>query len=457
VQIRSRLTLQFSILVSTIVLLSFLLVYFFFKQLIEKDFDNRLRDKAITSAILLLKVDRVDSALLKVIDRTSRDNLYAENVTLYDSANKEIYTNNDTAHFEISAGLLDQIRKQKVHYFQQRDYNIIGIEYNNLDDNYVIIAGAINLQGKVRLADLRVLMTTLFVLLLMVVAISGWIYSGRALRPIQKVMEQADGISPIDLSKRLHESKHQDEIGKLITIFNKMLQRIEHAFRHQKTFVANVSHELKNPLTKITSQLEVTLLNERSKEEYRNTIESVLDDIKDLNQLSISLLELARIDREENSFTMSLVRMDEILWEVRDKVESFDSNYKVNVEIESMPEDENRLCINGNPHLLKIALQNVIENACKFSENKNCLVNLKCLPQKVQIHVIDQGPGIEKKDLNNVFQPFYRADATSKIRGYGIGLPLSQRILSIHRGEIKVQSQNGQGTRMILDFPLADF
>lgn len=456
-QIRSRLTLQFTLLVSTIVLLSFFLVYFFTKQLIERDFDNRLRDKAITSAILLLKVDRLDSALLKVIDRAKRDNLYGENITIYDDANKEIYTNNDTTQFNIPQGLLDQVRVEGVHYFKQRDYDILGFLYKDETHNYVIIAGAINLQGKVRMADLRTLLTTLFVLMTLIVGLTGWIYAGRALLPIQKVMLEADGISPIDLSNRLQESKHQDEIGKLITIFNKMLERIEHAFRHQKTFVANVSHELKNPLTKITSQLEVTLLSERSKEEYRNTIESVLEDIRELNQLSVSLLDLARLDREENSFTMTKVRLDEIVWDVRDRVESFDPDYKVQLEIDNMPEDEDRLCIHGNPHLLKTAIQNVIENACKFSVDKKATVVLSCKPDSVQIQVYDRGPGIEKKDIVKVFQPFYRADAASKTKGYGIGLPLSQRIISIHKGRIEVDSSSGIGSRFLLDFPLAEF
>jgi len=456
VQIRSRLTLQFTLLVGTIVLLSFFLVYFFTKQLIEQDFDNRLRDKAITSAILLLKVDRVDSALLKVIDRAKRDNLYGENITVYDDFNREIYTNNDTTHFDISPALINQVRSEGMHYFQQRGFDIVGFLYKDQTHNYVVIAGAINLQGKVRLADLRTLLLTLFTIMMMLVALTGWFYASRALRPIQKVMMEADGISPIDLSKRLHESKHPDEIGKLITIFNKMLERIENAFRHQKTFVANVSHELKNPLTKITSQLEVTLLSERPKEEYRATIESVLEDIKELNQLSVSLLDLARLDREENSFTMARVRMDEILWEVRETVESFDAEYKVNIEIKNMPEEESRLYINGNLHLLKTALQNVIENACKFSFDKKATVSLSCPPDRVQVCVQDQGPGIAGKDIVNVFQPFYRADGASKIKGYGIGLPLSQRIISIHKGSVEVDSEPGKGTRVILEFPVAE-
>jgi signal transduction histidine kinase len=213
-------------------------------------------------------------------------------------------------------------------------------------------------------------------------------------------------------------------------------------------FVSNVSHELKNPLTNITSQLEVTLLNEREKEEYRETIESVLEDIRSLNHLSNSLLDLARLTRESDSFTMARVRLDEILWETRESISTIDVNYKVEVEIIDMPEDERRLYVNGNPYLLKVAFQNIIENACKFSEEGTAHIKLSCQKNSLIVEVANNGPGINRKDLDNVFQPFFRADATSKIKGYGVGLPLSQRIISIHKGQIGIESTPETGTRV---------
>jgi signal transduction histidine kinase len=268
-------------------------------------------------------------------------------------------------------------------------------------------------------------------------------------------MSQVEDISPQDLSKRLQETQQPDEIGKLITIFNRMLTRIENGFSLQRTFVANVSHELKNPLTKITSQLEVTLLKDRDKEEYQTLIQSVLEDIKELNQLSNSLLELARLNRDESSFSMNRIRLDEILWEVRESVQGLDSAYQVLVDINELPEDESRLYINGNQHLLKTAIRNVVENACKFSAERKAFVSLRCDANILAIHVSDRGPGIAKEDLGQVFQPFFRADATSKTKGYGIGLSLSQRIISLHRGEMTIESKVGEGTLIKMAFLIA--
>ncbi len=189
--------------------------------------------------------------------------------------------------------------------------------------DYVVVAAAVDINWTARLKDLQTLLTVAYLIVIAVVFISGWIYSGRALRPIKRIMDEVKGISPQNLDQRLKESPYEDEMGKLILIFNELLERIAKAFQLQKMFVSNVSHELKNPLTNITSQLEVTLLKERSKEDYHQTIESVLEDIRGLNQLSNSLLELARLTREQDSFTMTRVRLDEIIWDVRDFMSTY--------------------------------------------------------------------------------------------------------------------------------------
>jgi signal transduction histidine kinase len=453
-QIRTRLTLQFTVLVSAIVLLSFFLVYYFWSQLIEREFEKRLREKGVTLAVLLLKVNQIDSTLLTIIDRAKADNLYRENIVVLDSLDRMLYVNTDKFELTVDTALFARVRKEREIKFHQGEFNVLGFMFRE-KGNYVVIAGAVNREGVQRLADLRTLLITLFVVMVAFVGFAGWVYSGRALRPIQKVMSEVEGISPLDLSKRVQDTGQPDEIGKLVAIFNRMLSRVEGAFSLQKTFVANVSHELKNPLTKVTSQLEVTLLKERDKAEYRATITSVLEDIKELNQMSNSLLELAQLSRGESSFSMAPVRLDEILWEVRERLEAVETNYQVNLELRDLPEDESKLYVNGNPHLLKTAFRNIIENACKFSPEKKSQVVLTCHEERLVVAVIDRGPGIGEQDLQRVFEPFFRADATSRTKGYGIGLSLSQRIIALHKGTIEIDSKEGKGTMVRVTFPIA--
>lgn len=445
-QIRLRLTIQFSVVVFSFLLVCFAAIYFYTYQNNRQQFHQRLDDKAVTSATLLLRIDQVDSSLLKAIDRAKRDVLFMENITIYDSTDREVYTNNDTVNFVLPAGLLGGVRRDRVRYFTLGDFEVSGIVFNNKKDEYVILAGAKDTNGDRMLANLRTLLIGLLGIAMIIVILAGWIYAGRALKPINVLISEIQSITERELDKRLQKRKHNDEIGKLIHIFNDLLARIDRAFELQRSFVSNVSHELKNPLTKITSQLEVTLLNERTKDEYKETISSVLDDTRELNILSTSLLDLASVHEESRTFSMTQVRVDEILWEVLEHVKSLNPAYETEIVNLELPDKSEKLSIYGNPFLLRTALINIVENACKFSFDHKARVSLVCSNHLIHIRISDQGPGMNDDDLQNIFQPFFRADRTSKIKGYGIGLSLSQRIIRIYDGKIEVNSKLGVGT-----------
>ena len=444
--LRTKLTILFSALCSIILLLAFLAIYGFSDNFLENEYEKRLTDKAITTAVLLLKVDQIDSSLLKTIDRAKKDNLYLENISILNSQNKEIYTNNDSIHFSFSQATLTQIRKEKEFYFKDGDFDVVGITYPHDSLEYLILAGAVDVQRQEKMRQLGTLLISMLLILVSLVTLVGWIYAGRALAPIQRVIHQAESLSTTDLSQRLSESETQDEIGTLITIFNRLLTRIENAFTLQKTFVANVSHELKNPLTKITSQLEVTSLKERGIVEYQQIIKSVLEDVKELNHLSNSLLDLATLSEDTRSFTMSTIRLDEIIWEAREKILTNSPEYDIEFTINEMPEDERQMMVKGNPYLMRTAFINLIENACKFSFDRKAIISLLSSEGEITVRVINRGPGIPSESASKVFQPFYRSDNTAKVKGYGIGLPLAEKIIAIHQGTLELESILGETT-----------
>lgn len=446
-QIRTRLTLQFVLLVSAILLLSFLAIYFFARWQWKRDFETRLSDKAITSATLLLQVDQVDSALLKVIDRAKRDFLFRENISILDARNTEIYTNNDTIDFKLSPGQLAQVRKTRRLTFALEPYSVIGMVFVNRQKEYVVIAGAINREAQQNLKLLQNLLASTLVFWIGVVGLAGWIYAGRALRPIQRLMEQVQTITTTNLNKRLAGADRPDEIGKLAFIFNQLLERLDNAFALQKTFVANVSHELRNPLTRVTSQLEVTLLKPRSSEDYRSTIASVLDDIRELNQLTNVLLDLAKVTQGK-AFTMSELRLDELIWDARQAVLDADQHFSIRIAFDAMPEDTDRLRMSGNAHLLRTAIMNLLENACKFSPDHQADVVLKISATDLCLSVsntVADGAQLAG-ETTRIFEPFYRIRGDIQTKGYGIGLSLVQRIVAIHKGRIEFSCTDNHAT-----------
>jgi signal transduction histidine kinase len=450
--LRTRLTLLFSLLCSGILIISFGLIYYFSSSYLQEEYLKRISDKAVTAAVLLLKVDAVDSALLKIIDRSKQDNLHLENITVFDPENKEIYTNNDTVFFRFTTDLFREIRAKEKIAYQEDGFDVVGFTFPQAAGTHIVIAGAVDLQRPHTLRQLRNLLFFLGLGLVAIVTLAGWIYAGRALSPIKKVIRQIEGLSSTDLSKRLDQHHSPDEIGTLITIFNNLLARLESAFTLQKTFVANVSHELKNPLTKITSQLEVITLKERNSEEYLGIIKSVLDDVRELNHLSNSLLDLATLNDDQRSFTMSNVRLDEVIWDAREKALAMNQKFEVEVTIDKMPETETRLIVLGNPYLLRTAFINLIENACKFSPDGRAEIALLWSESDISIRILNRGIGVPKTVIAKVFQPFYRANPTSAVKGYGIGLPLAEKIIAIHKGTLEMESIPNESTVVTVAF-----
>lgn len=453
-KIRTRLIIQFTLLVSGLFLLAFAGIYWFRSWDLEQAFYKRLRQKAITTAELYLKVDEVDTELLKVIDQSNRDVLPKENVTIYDFKNDPIYQSNDSIKFNISDNLLKVIRLQKEVKFTQGQFKVIGLVYVDLYDRVVSVAGAVDTNGEQELKNLRQILIWGYVVVVGFAGLMGRFFAQRALKPISDVMDELDATMPQDLSNRLKIQNEEDEIGRLAAKFNELLERIEQAFKRQNTFISNVSHELKNPLTKMVAQLEVSLLKERSVGEYQDTMRSVLDDIRNLNQLSNALLELAKVSDKEGDFLYTKVRIDETLWEARELLVQTPKSYRVLVNFPDQLDDEELLEINGNPHLLRTAFVNLMENGCKFSANKTVSVTMRCLKNEIQLDFLNEGPTIPPNDLALIFQPFYRADNTAGEKGYGVGLSLVQRIVKLHNAKISVVSTQGQ-TVFSVHFPYA--
>lgn len=454
-QIRTRLTLQFTLLVSCILLISFVAIYYFSYKNVKEDFYDRLRSKAEGTASLLLKVKEIDNELLRIIDGTNRDQIFNDNMIIFDEENRVIYTNiipPAQPAISVSNYWLDEIRKAGEIRYSDGDYEVIGLYYKYPYNRSVVLFAGQDLYGKANLANLRAVLAIIFLVVTAVVALAGWLFAQRAIAPITRVMNELEGILPQNLGVRLKTNNNKDEIGRLTDTFNKLLDRIENAFKVQKTFVANVSHELKNPLTKINSQLEVVLLKDREPETYRQTISSVLEDIKDLSLLSDSLLELAKVSDDRKDLLTEKVRIDDLLLDIREKMLKMRTDYNVGINLGELPEDDSWLELQGNSGLLKTAFLNLMDNGCKFSPDHTVNVILSVEPHEIAVGVGNNGEPIPEHDQPQIFHPFFRSNKTAGVKGYGIGLSLAERIVRLHGGYIGLQTRQ-EGTVFTVHFP----
>ena len=453
-EIRKKLIYQFTGIVAFILLFSLIAIYFSFSQARKEEFYDRLGRKAKLVAQMLIDIEEIDLDLLKRIERNNPSNLHAEKIVIYNYKNKKIYSTDDENLLKISGDRIKQVRLEKETRFRQGAHEVYGQLYTGHFDRIVVFAAATDIFGINKLKWLRIIMFFVFVLSLGIVYFAGRLFAARALSPISNIVQQVKSIEASNLDARLDEGNDKDEIAHLAKTFNKMLERLESAFRTQKNFIANASHELRTPLTVITGQLEVVLMKARSNEEYLEILILVLNEIKNLNLLSNKLLLLAQASTDQARLNFNPVRIDDILWKARNEIISRHENYLIDIDFGEGIDDDSKLSVSGNETLLKTALSNLMDNACKYSENHRAEVKMDASGDWLVLRFIDEGIGISDNEMKLIFQPFYRSKNALNISGHGIGLSLVEKIVSLHKGKINFSSKLGKGSSFTVHFPI---
>jgi signal transduction histidine kinase len=222
-----------------------------------------------------------------------------------------------------------------------------------------------------------------------------------------------------------------------------MLTNLEIAFKSQEDFVSNASHELRTPLTVMMGESEYIISRERKKQDYVNHISGIITDLKKINSLLNNLLELAQVTSDK-TISFSKVRIDEVVFNAIYQIKTKYQGRKIVPKI-LYPELENDLFIYGNDGLVTIAFQNLLENACKFS-NDDINIEFLITDNYINILIEDSGIGIPSDELESINRPFKRASNAKYIGGFGIGLSLVVKIIELHKATVDIKSKVNEGT-----------
>jgi len=231
-----------------------------------------------------------------------------------------------------------------------------------------------------------------------------------------------------------------------------MLDRLETSFEIQTNFINNASHELKTPITTIIAEAEIMLLKEREKEEYITSLENIYRQSSKLGSLTESLLKLTQTGYDGTKQVQNMVRMDDLLFEVKTDLDNFFPDNKVSIKLDVSAKDSSYLSIPCNKNLLELAINNIVANGVKYSDNKEVFVNLSATKDIIKIVISDIGIGIPSEDIPHLYEPFFRGKEASKYIGYGLGLPLAMKIIRMHNGELQIQSEKDKGTIVTILF-----
>ncbi|GAB4021558.1 HAMP domain-containing sensor histidine kinase [Spirosoma migulaei] len=450
--LRNRLTLLFTAIVSVLLALFCLLLYVVARQYVSNEFQTRLQSEALTAGHLLVGREPVGPTLFKLIDKNQLTVLPQEEIIIYNNHNQLIYESG-TDYLTVTPGILKRVRQVRTLHWRDNERDVVGIFFTENQTPSVIFASAVDTFGGRTIQNLAYILAIGWFLMTALMVVAGRFYAGRTLQPINQINRRMDEITASNLSLRLPEGASGDELTQLAQRFNRMLTRLEEAFSLQRSFVSHASHELRTPLTAITGQLEVSLLAEDEPDELRATLHSVLDDVRGLNRMVNGLLSLAKANMDESSVPMGRVQLDTLLDQVRLDFQRLQPNYTIHVHLIPPDAPDSLWQLIGSEPLLRTAFFNLIDNGGKFSPDHTVSVTLSSNSKSVQLSVHNAGSTIPADQLTAIFIPFQRGRNASGQPGYGIGLPLAERIIRLHQGHIQVDSSADAGTTFTVTLP----
>ncbi len=275
----------------------------------------------------------------------------------------------------------------------------------------------------------------------------------RIVKPIKNIIKTTEKITTDDLSQRIVEPKSDDELKTLTQIINQMLDRLENSFDNQSKFVSDASHELRTPLAIIKGYAEIIKKRRFADEEiFEESIDSIINETENMKNLVQKLLFLAKGEISKINTNFQIIEMKEFIQQIYNDTEVSTKTHKIYLERDDVYE------VKADVTLLQQAIRALLENAMKYSEKgTNVYIKSSIIDGKNgAVSIRDEGVGISEEDARRIFDRFYRVDdsRTKATGGTGLGLAIVKRIVELHKGEIKINSELGKGTEISIVLPL---
>ncbi|UII77845.1 HAMP domain-containing histidine kinase [Flagellimonas sp. HMM57] len=453
-KIRNKITLIFVLLTAMLLLSVFLFIYFSVENYTQNEFYLRLKQRVSIAAQAYLEEDELSTSIYEDIRKKHLRTLPNEKEKIL-KVNLDERSLISHSQSPLQPEFFDDVFNNGHAEVKIKNNYYTAILYKDNQGDFIVVLSAEDLYGSAKMQNLTRTLLTAFTLSLILLFVIGRYYAKEVLKPILVITGQVNKIRAKNLHLRLATEHKKDELGELSRTFNTMLDRLETSFEMKSNFVHNASHELRNPLTAIIGQTEVSLNKARKEPEYIEALQTIEKEALRLDELINALLDLAHTEHDSKGLIIENIRADELLMEVKMSFDSLISN-KINCNFQFLPQNSNTLVFRGNNGLMKVALLNILDNALKYSTNGTVDLSLQVEDNGILFSIKDKGIGIPKEDLKNVFEPFYRGSNARGYKGFGFGLALSQKIIRLHGGELKIYSEIEKGTHVLVQLPNTD-
>ncbi|MCP3773856.1 HAMP domain-containing histidine kinase [Paenibacillus sp. MZ04-78.2] len=286
--------------------------------------------------------------------------------------------------------------------------------------------------------------------------LGGLLLAGRLLRPVQSITDTMRSIQKNGLQERVPFYDNKDEISALAHVFNEMMDQLETSFRKQKQFVEDASHELRTPISIISGHL--SMLNRWGKRDpvlVDESLRASLEELERLKGLVQELLELTRAEHASPDGVAELCDLGETIAQIVKNVSIVHPEFEITTDMDALKGVHIRLV----PNHIKQILLILLDNAVKYSVERNKIHVSAVLIKDTMLRIVirDYGMGIPKAEVEHVFDRFYRVDkARSRKRGgSGLGLSIAKRLVEKYHGDIRLESEENQGTTVTVQLPFS--
>jgi signal transduction histidine kinase len=272
----------------------------------------------------------------------------------------------------------------------------------------------------------------------------------KTLKPLQAIIDEISKIEDSSSNMQLYEKYNTTEYSVLAHAINTILKKLNTSLIRTKHFNAKVSHELRTPLTIIRGEIEVALLKERMPDDYKAILKSTLEEVDTLQSITDNMLLLTKLDFQAMHIKKLQIRVDKMIQEVISSslIQAESKSIRIIPQLESITFPMEEI-------LIKQSIKNLINNAIKYSpRNTTININLYRESEHMIIEVYDEGYGIPKEDIENLFKPYFRSSISEleEISGEGLGLAIVYNTLQLHHAEVTVKSEINRGTQFKLLF-----
>jgi signal transduction histidine kinase len=314
----------------------------------------------------------------------------------------------------------------------------------NENGKVVALIQVATFENELRIIRNRMIIFNLFLLpLIMLLVVAASIFlAKKSFKPINSIIETAEQISAKRLARRIdNDAKPEDELGRLRDTLNGLFDRIESYVNQLSQFTDQASHQLMNPLTAVKTELEFILKKDRNADEYKQSLEQLLNQSDHMIKIVRTLLLLSKQDKDSSKTIFNLSSL------IKSKVPAKRDSHSINFQVE---ED---IYIKGDQEKFQMVLENLIDNAVKYSPGKDVVnIKLQSNGEDIKLIVEDYGIGIDINDKEKIFERFYRSKKSEEIgiKGYGLGLSLVKTILLEIGANIEIEDNHPSGTRFIV-------